>query len=168
MKMLRKRLESASCGDDIHWVDGLRGELGLDKIAEPWYDRVKQILKMRGPELERLSRDALDSHFDALAGWHLYLKDTLGRARALKKLGEPEVNGDIYRGMSKVRGGSVEERKWVVLWDDDDLMEKFEKLNQLEALIEQVDSTVWGVESKMKSLENYITKKRFEDKRNNT
>ena len=45
MKMLKKRLENASCDADIHWLDGLRGELGLDKITEPWYDRVKQILK---------------------------------------------------------------------------------------------------------------------------
>jgi hypothetical protein len=168
MKMLKKRLENASCEADVHWVDGLRKELGLDKIAEPWYDRVKQILKMRGPELGRMSRDALDSHFDALAGWHLYLKDTLGRARALKKLGEPEVNGEIYRGMSEVKGGSIEERKSVVLWNNESLNEKFQKLIQLEALIEQVDSTVWGVESKMKSIENYITKKRFEDYRTKT
>jgi len=161
--MLKKRLENVSCEADIQWVDGLREELGLDKIVEPWYDRVKQILKMRGGELAKMSRDALDSHFDALAGWHLYLKDNLGRARALKKIGEPEVNGEIHRGMSKVKGGSIEERKSVVLWNDKALNEKFQKIVKLEALIEQIDSTVWGVESKMKSIENYIMKKRFEN-----
>tara|TARA_Y100000590_G_scaffold210475_1_gene238437 strand:- start:967 stop:1473 length:507 start_codon:yes stop_codon:yes gene_type:complete len=167
MKTLKSKLEKACSEEDIEWINGLRKELGLDKIGSPWYDRVKEILAKSGEELRHMSYDSLNSHYDALAGWHLFLKDKLGQARAARKIQAGDFDVEINSKMAKVRGGSADERRSVVLWDEPSLMEVQRRINQLDALIEQTDSTLWGVESKMKSIDNYIMKKRFENQKNN-
>jgi hypothetical protein len=167
MKTLKGKLEKACSEEDIEWINSLRKELGLDKIGAPWYDRVKEILSKSGADLKSMSHNSLNSHYDALAGWHLFLKDKLGQARAAKRLQSAAFDVEVNSKMAKVRGGSADERRSVILWEDPALMETFVRINKLDALIEQTDSSLWGVESKMKSIDNYIAKKRFENQNNN-
>jgi hypothetical protein len=66
----------------------------------------------------------------------------------------------VNKAMHDTRGGgSIEERRSNVIWDNEELQGENIRITKLQALIDQIDSSLWGLDPVLKSIELLFKKK---------
>jgi hypothetical protein len=165
----------ASLPTDVHeWLTEARKELGLDKIIKGWYnidvkqadehkicrDIVQEYFKLPLVDRGRLDSEDLLLYHGAISNWICYLKDRLGEFRAAYKMTSSDFDLQVNKAMHDTRGGgSIEERRSNVIWGDEDLQNENIRITKLQALIDQIDSSLWGLDPVLKSIELLFKKK---------